>query len=103
MKMSAVLAVSMTLMVSGCATSPQTVKTGASSLDFALIGDMPYDAQQEKEFTNLMKDIDAADVAFVVHNGDFWYDGAAWTEKHGGQPPCSDATFEDRLGRAQRS
>ena len=23
-----------------------------------------------------MQDIDAADLAFVVHNGDFWWDGA---------------------------
>src|SRR6202008_4685578 len=51
----------------------------------------------------LMKDIDASNVAFVVHNGDFWWDGGAWTDKAGGLPPCSDATFDDRLARAQRS
>jgi hypothetical protein len=28
-----------------------------------------------------MKDINAAELAFVVHNGDFWWDGAAWTEQ----------------------
>jgi hypothetical protein len=82
-------------LLGGCAASP--------SLDFALIGDMPYDGRQEKEFANLMKDIDAADLAFVVHNGDFWWDGAAWTEKAGGLPPCSDEAFNDRLAMAQRS
>src|SRR5438132_1377028 len=71
--------------------------------DFALIGDMPYDARQEKEFDNLMADIDAAELAFVVHDGDFWWDGGAWTEQAGGMPPCSDAAFADRLARAQRS
>jgi hypothetical protein len=36
-----------------------------------LIGDMPYDGKQEKEFTRVMKDVNDADLAFVVHNGDF--------------------------------
>ena len=44
-----------------------------------------------------MKDIDAADLAFVVHDGDFWWDGAAWTEEAGGLPPCSDEAFQNRL------
>ena len=33
-----------------------------------------------------MREIDAAELAFVVHDGDFWYDGAAWTEQVGGGP-----------------
>src|SRR5262245_21981339 len=61
--------------------------------EFALIGDMPYDGRHEKEFTNVMREIDAAELAFVVHNGDFWYDGGAWTEQLGGFPPCGDETF----------
>src|SRR5258708_4950463 len=75
------------LLLGGCATDRAVSQTSASSLDFALIGDMPYDGRQEKEFANLMKDIDAAELAFVVHNGDFWWDGQAWTEKSGGLPP----------------
>jgi hypothetical protein len=89
------------LLSGSCATRPGGM--GNASLDFALIGDMPYDGRQEKEFDNLMRDIDAADVAFVVHDGDFWWDGGAWTESAGGLPPCSDDTFNDRLARAQRS
>ena len=50
-----------------------------------------------------MKDIDAAGLAFVIHDGDFWWDGAAWTEKDGGLPPCSDEAFENRLALAQNS
>jgi hypothetical protein len=91
------------LFPAGCASDRGASLTSGANLDFALIGDMPYDARQEKEFDNLMKDIDAADVAFVVHNGDFWWDGGAWTEKDGGLPPCSDEAFDDRLARAQRS
>src|SRR2546428_9649880 len=90
-------------LLGGCATDRAVSQTSAVGLDFALIGDMPYDGRQEEEFDHLMKDIDAADLAFVVHNGDFWWDGQAWTEKSGGLPPCSDETFDDRLARAQRS
>jgi hypothetical protein len=55
---------------------------------------MPYDARQEKELANVMREIDAAELAFVVHDGDFWYDGAAWNEQVGGFPPCGDETFK---------
>ena len=91
------------LLPSGCATHQGGSETNSGSFDFALIGDMPYDGRQEKEFANLMRIIDTADVAFVVHNGDFWWDGAAWTETAGGHPPCSDEVFDNRLGLAQRS
>jgi hypothetical protein len=101
----------------GCATTQGQREIQGTRFQFALIGDMPYDARTEKEFANVMKEIDAADLAFVVHNGDFWGDGAAWTEKAapelagqrapfvfvGGFPPCSDETFQDRLRLAQSS
>ena len=68
-----------------------------SPMHFALIGDMPYDARQEKEFANVMRDINAVDLAFVIHDGDFWWDGIAWKETTEGYPPCSDETFAHRL------
>lgn len=98
---SAVLVSYLMLLLSGCATTQAEQQGGR--FEFALIGDMPYDGRQEKEFAYVMKDIDAAALAFVVHNGDFWYDGAAWTEKIGGFPPCGDDTFQHRLGLAQSS
>ena len=101
--LAALVVFAMILLPSGCATTPGERGPGSATLDFALVGDMPYDGRQEKEYSSLMKDIDATDLAFVVHNGDFWWDGAAWTEKAGGLPPCGDATFQDRLERAQRS
>jgi hypothetical protein len=104
MKATTTLIVSLlALSLGGCAADRAASRTGAASLDFALIGDMPYDGRQEKEFAYLMKDIDSADLAFVVHNGDLWWDGQAWTEKSGGLPPCSDEAFNDRLAMAQRS
>ena len=101
MKRATLILCAIFVLPAGCATVQG--KAERASLDFALIGDMPYDGRQEKEFENLMKDIDATDLAFVVHNGDFWWDGAAWTEKAGGLPPCSDETFDDRLALASRS
>jgi hypothetical protein len=91
------------LFLSGCTTIQGEAQIQSTSFEFALIGDVPYDARHEKEFANVMKEINAADLAFVVHNGDFWWDGAAWTEQAGGLPPCSDETFQDRLGLAQSS
>ena len=92
-----------TLVLAGCSTMHGDRAVQSASFEFALIGDVPYDARHEKEFVHVMKEVNAADLAFVVHNGDFWWDGAAWSEKAGGFPPCSDATFDDRLGLAQRS
>ncbi len=64
MRVPATLIVSaLALLLGGCATDRAV--TSAPGLDFALIGDMPYDGRQEKEFDHLMKDIDAADLAFV--------------------------------------
>jgi|SRR5882724_7923340 len=62
----------------------------STRFEFALIGDMPYDARHAQEFTHVMQAINAAEVAFVVHDGDFWWDGGGWTEQAGGLPPCSD-------------
>jgi len=87
----------------GCASTPDGRDAAGGRFEFALIGDMPYVARQEKEFPNVMKEIDAANVAFVVHDGDFWFDGIAWNETLGGLPPCADETFQDRLRLAENS
>lgn len=105
------------LLLAGCASVQEERGIQDSRFEFALIGDMPYDARTEKEFSNVMKEINAADLAFVAHNGDFWGDGIFWIEKAGpelelqrapfvfvgGAPPCSDEAFQDRLGLAQSS
>jgi hypothetical protein len=100
-KLKSVLIVSyLMLFHSGC----DTILGGQGArVEFPLLGDVHYDGRQEKEFANVLKEVNAADLAFVVHNGDFWWDGAAWTEKAGGLPPCGDETFQHRLGLAQSS
>ena len=100
---SAVIVSYLIVSLSGCAGLQGESVIQGTRFEFALIGDVPYDARHEKEFANVMKEINAANLAFVVHNGDFWYDGAAWTEKLGGFPPCGDDTFQHRLGLAQSS
>ncbi len=42
-----------------------------SRFSFALIGDLPYNAEQEEKFYNLIDDINSEEQAFVVHDGDF--------------------------------
>jgi hypothetical protein len=100
---SALIVAYVMLFLSGSATSQEERETQTARFEFALIGDMPYDARHETEFANVMKEIDAAELAFVVHTGDFWWDGSAWTEQAGRHPPCADETFQHRLGLAQSS
>jgi hypothetical protein len=93
----------LTLFFYSSAASQGGREASGARFEFALIGDMPYDARQEKEFANLMRELDAAELAFVVHDGDLWYDGNAWTEQVGGFAPCGDETFKHRLGLVQSS
>jgi hypothetical protein len=102
-QLSALLVSCFLVYASGCTTAQKDDQAQSGTMEFAIIGDMPYVARQEKEFVNVMKEIDAADLAFVVHTGDFWFDGLAWNANRKGLPPCADETFEDRLKLAQES
>lgn len=54
--------------------------------EFALIGDLPYNAEQEVQFARLMEEMNEARLAFVVHDGDL----------KSGSSLCSDALFLQR-------
>ncbi len=58
---------------------------------FAIVGDAPYNALEEIEFAQELKEIDREDLAFVVHVGDI----------KSGSSPCSDALFARRLQQFQ--
>lgn len=59
---------------------------------FALIGDTPYDdAQETNYFPNLIAELNAASLAFVVHDGDI----------KAGAGPCSSELFERRYQQFQ--
>ena len=60
--------------------------SGDRPFEFALIGDLPYSAEQEAKFPNLIADINRSPAAFVVHNGDI----------KSGSSLCDDATFVSR-------
>lgn len=60
---------------------------------FALIGDVPYDAAQETNyFPNMIEEINRARLAFVVHDGDI----------KAGATPCSEDLFERRFQQFQQ-
>lgn len=53
----------------------------SATFDLALIGDTPYTPQQETNlFPNMIEDLNAAELAFVVHNGDIKSGGTACTD-----------------------
>ena len=80
------LAVFIALMMSGCATI-QEVELH-KPFDFALIGDVPYtDEQTTNLFPNMIRELNAAPLEFVVHDGDI----------KSGNTPCTDAIYEERL------
>ncbi len=62
------------------------VSVAAAKFDFGLIGDLPYTAEQETQFQSLVRDMNAARLAFVVHDGDF----------KSGSTLCNDETFYQR-------
>jgi hypothetical protein len=79
----AVMALGLNCAATGALAAPATYPD--RRFDFALIGDVPYDDQQETNFfPNMIADINRASVAFVVHDGDI----------KSGSTPCSDDVFE---------
>lgn len=89
------IALSSVLLVSGCLAFQAGGRPGAQSgrFEFGLIGDQQYTAEDEAKFPNLINDLNDADLAFVVHNGDF----------KAGVTPCSDETFARRKEAFQTS
>ena len=82
----AVVVVCFTACASRVATPP--------AFSFALVGDTQYDEREEALFDHMLDAINASDVKFVVHVGDF---------KAGSYAPCSDALYRKRLAEFNRS
>jgi hypothetical protein len=77
-------------LLAGCAMP--LPDTSAEEVDFALMGDTPYSAAEAKQLDALIDDMNARDLAFVVHVGDIT----------SGRGPCTDAWFEARQRQFQR-
>jgi hypothetical protein len=77
----------------GCALDPVERRGGKSGpFEFALIGDVPYnDLEATNSFPNLIGEINAARVAFTVHNGDI----------KAGSTPCTLDLFAERYRQFQ--
>jgi len=74
--------------LSGCGTWRGGNTADAKRFDFALIGDIPYsDDHITNQFPNMIRELNAAEVEFVVHDGDI----------KAGATPCTDRVFEERL------
>jgi hypothetical protein len=58
------------------------------SYSIALFGDMPYNALGKAQYPAMLADVNRANVAFSVHDGDL---------KAGGDGPCSDSLYYNAL------
>ena len=81
------------LVLAGCAALSGRSTPTPMRFDIGLIGDLPYTAEEEAHFPSLLHAMNDANLAFVVHLGDF----------KGGDSPCDDATFATRLAWFQTS
>ena len=77
------------VILAGCAASLPEVDR--ADLSFALMGDTPYNAAEVRALDALIDDLNAHELAFVVHVGDIT----------GGRGPCTDAWFEARKRQFQ--
>ena len=76
------------VLLGSCATRPP------ETFSFALIGDLQYTPFEERVFPQLIDALNAENLAFVVHVGDF---------KSGSNSPCTDALFASRKADFERS
>ena len=86
------------LIVSGCTTIHPGGESQSGRFEVGLIGDLPYNADDERKFPNLIEDMNKANLAFVIHDGDFQPDFRGYRD---GSLPCSDETFGNRKKLAQ--
>lgn len=65
------------------------------AFDFALIGDMPYTKVQEQEYQRVLNALNATDLAFVVHIGDFQFDATPYNRNPSiASMPCVDESYK---------
>ena len=64
------------------------------AFDFGLVGDMPYTKVQEQEYQRVLSALDAADLAFVTHIGDFQFDATPYNRNPSiASMPCTDENY----------
>ncbi len=68
-------------------------RTDLSRFEIGLIGDFPYDADQERKAEALFDDLNGENLAFVVHDGDI----------KSGDSPCTDEVYFREKERFENS
>ena len=66
---------------------------GGPKFDVALIGDIPYNAQQEQQTVNLFEELDSEKLAFIAHDGDI----------KSGSSACTDEVYAKEFDRFENS
>jgi hypothetical protein len=84
------LSVLLFVLAAGCAS---VARPGPDAVTFALIGDTPYSDWEVAALDRMIDELNAQDLAFVLHMGDIT----------AGRGPCTDAWFEARKRQFQRS
>jgi hypothetical protein len=65
------------------------------AFDFALIGDMPYTKVQEEEYQRVLTALNATNLAFVAHIGDFQFDATPFNRNPSiASMPCVDENYK---------
>ena len=76
-------AVALVLAALGACAQPPSTPPQPGAFSFALIGDLPYSEREEQALRDMMREIDGADLAFVIHVGDI----------KSGYSRCDDAVY----------
>lgn len=73
-----------------------------AAFQFALVGDLPYNKLEEKEFDTIIRQMNARELAFVVHVGDMQTDPRPYNQNPDrASMPCTDAINDWLLGKFQ--
>lgn len=89
-----VAAALLALLLAGCASSGPAGSREAG-FDFALIGDMPYTRAQEREYQRVLAALNANELAFVAHIGDFQFDARPYNrDPSQAAMPCVEENYQ---------
>ena len=79
-----------------------TSASAQNAFQFALIGDLPYSKVQEQEFDRIVAQMNARELAFVVHIGDMQNDPRPYNQNPTrSSMPCTDEMNDWLLGKFQ--
>jgi hypothetical protein len=85
--------------VIAAAIMPLFIASGTNAqeraFDFALIGDMPYTKVQEVEYQRVLAALNATDLEFIAHIGDFQFDASPYNRNPAiASMPCVDENYK---------